>query len=210
MKSEVRPANSLPIQLNLQGRKVLVAGGGVGATRLIFRLLLCGARITVVCSKADQELRMLAADKEIRWIKAPLQISHFNGADLIFSASGSRLKDARVARLARRKKVWVGTCRPDRKGDLHLADFFRRGGLICSLSGAEELPWLSRYLIRRMQRAFGPEWAALVAELRKWKNQATQKAQEQKVLMRGIPRWLRHAKQNRIGRVRKELQRLMR
>lgn len=210
MKSEARAAGSLPIQLHLRDRTVLVAGGGAAAVRLIFRLLRCGAKVIAIAPKADRELQMLAADREIRWIKRTPRLEHLKGVDLLFTATGSRLEDGRAARLARRKKVWVGTCRFDRECDLHLAEFFRRGALTCSMSGPDELPWLDRYLIRRMQRAFGPEWAALVEVLRRWKHRGLQRPEVQKLLMRGIPRWLRDAKKNRLAKVRREMQRLMR
>ena len=56
-----------PLFVDLEGKKVVVVGAGTIAGRRIRTLLDFGARITVIAPEAVDQIRTLAAEKELVW-----------------------------------------------------------------------------------------------------------------------------------------------
>lgn len=58
-----------PMFVDISHWKILVAGGGVIATRRVKTLLKFQAQITVVAPKVTEELQLLAKEKQIKLLK---------------------------------------------------------------------------------------------------------------------------------------------
>jgi uroporphyrin-III C-methyltransferase / precorrin-2 dehydrogenase / sirohydrochlorin ferrochelatase len=56
-----------PLGLKLEGRRVLVVGGGAVATRRVPALLSAGARVVLVSPSLTPALRSLADAGRLRW-----------------------------------------------------------------------------------------------------------------------------------------------
>lgn len=98
--------DSLPITLRLDGRRVLVVGGGHVATRRVLSLLAAGARVTVVSPAATDTLTELADDDTIDWHQRPYERDDLDGAWLVQTATDDRGVDDRVAADAEAAATW--------------------------------------------------------------------------------------------------------
>jgi uroporphyrin-III C-methyltransferase / precorrin-2 dehydrogenase / sirohydrochlorin ferrochelatase len=75
-----------PIGLRLEGRRVLVVGGGTVATRRVPALLDAGADVLLVAPQATPALQSLAYDGRIRWEQRTFRPSDVDGAWLVQAA----------------------------------------------------------------------------------------------------------------------------
>jgi uroporphyrin-III C-methyltransferase/precorrin-2 dehydrogenase/sirohydrochlorin ferrochelatase len=75
--------NLYPMALRLEGRRVLVVGGGAVATRRMPALLSAGARVEVVSPRLTPALRALADQGRIRWNERSFSPEDVRGAWLV-------------------------------------------------------------------------------------------------------------------------------
>jgi len=92
--------------LRLEGRRVLVAGGGAVATRRIPALLDAGADIVLVSPSVTASLEDLAAAGRIRWEPRAYADGDCAGAWLICACTDDPAVNAAVAAAADRQRTW--------------------------------------------------------------------------------------------------------
>jgi precorrin-2 dehydrogenase / sirohydrochlorin ferrochelatase len=82
--------SNYPIMLRLQGKKVVVVGGGKVAERKVSGLLGTGARVIVVSPDATDEIRRLAGDGIIDWQQKSFSEADIKEAFLVFAATNDK------------------------------------------------------------------------------------------------------------------------
>lgn len=99
----------LALFLDLQGRKVLVVGGGPIGTRRAHSMLASGAHVTVVAPEVTDELAVTAhaGDPALTWHARPFTPHDLAGCWLVHIATGDRAVDAAVANAAEAAGVWA-------------------------------------------------------------------------------------------------------
>ncbi|MGN9910459.1 uroporphyrinogen-III C-methyltransferase [Phytohabitans sp. LJ34] len=95
-----------PLALLLQGRRVLVVGGGAVATRRVPALLDAGARVEVVSPHLTPALRALVDAGRVRWSERRFQASDVDGAWLVQVAVDDRAAAAAVSAAALERRVF--------------------------------------------------------------------------------------------------------
>jgi uroporphyrin-III C-methyltransferase/precorrin-2 dehydrogenase/sirohydrochlorin ferrochelatase len=92
--------------LRLDGREVLVVGGGAVATRRVPALLAAGAAVHVVSPAVTASLEDLAAGSRIRWSARGFEAGDCAGAWLVVACAGPSDVNAAVAAEAERDRIW--------------------------------------------------------------------------------------------------------
>ena len=92
--------------LRLQGRRVLVVGGGAVATRRIPALLDVGADIVLVSPAVTASLEDLAAAGRIRWEERAYADGDCAGAWLVCACTDDPAVNAAVAAAAEQQRTW--------------------------------------------------------------------------------------------------------
>ena len=92
--------------LRLQGRRVVVVGGGAVASRRIPALLDAGAEILLVSPKATASLEDLAAAGRIRWAARGYEPGDCAGAWLVCACADSPAVNQAVATAAEAQQTW--------------------------------------------------------------------------------------------------------
>src|ERR1700755_692664 len=92
--------------LRLEGRRVLVAGGGGVASRRVPALLDAGADVLLVSPKVAASLEGLAAAGRIRWAARNYQPGDGDGAWLICACTDAPPVNAAVAAAAEAQRTW--------------------------------------------------------------------------------------------------------
>ncbi|GAA4434743.1 uroporphyrinogen-III C-methyltransferase [Phytohabitans houttuyneae] len=95
-----------PLALLLKGRRVLVVGGGVVATRRVPALLDAGARVEVVSPYLTPALRALADAGRVHWSERRFQASDVDGAWLVQVAVDDPAAAAAVSAAALERRVF--------------------------------------------------------------------------------------------------------
>ena len=91
-----RPVPLLPLGLRLQGRRVVVVGGGPVALRRIGALLGAQAEVTLVSPTAVAALEDLAERGQIQWHRRPYQPGDLQGAWLAMACTADAGVNAQV------------------------------------------------------------------------------------------------------------------
>jgi len=153
-----------PLLLELEGRPVVVVGGGAVGERKVEGLLAVGAAVTVVSPHVTPTLREHAEAGRIAFVERAYREGDLEGAALVFTALGDPRTTATVAAEARRRGIWLNAADDPTHCTFILPAVVRRGPLTISVASGGATPALTRALREYLEAALGTEWAAL-AEL---------------------------------------------
>ncbi|HWG98540.1 MAG TPA: uroporphyrinogen-III C-methyltransferase [Pilimelia sp.] len=98
--------NLYPLGLRLDGRRVLVVGGGAVATRRVPALLDAGARVVLVSPELTPVLHGLAAAGRLEWLPRRFRPADVDGAWLVQVAVDDRAAAEEVSAAAQRRRVF--------------------------------------------------------------------------------------------------------
>ena len=98
--------NGYPLLLDVNGRRVLVVGGGPVAARRVQGLVDAGAQVHVVAPFACEDVWSLATDGTITLHLREFTPSDVEGAWLVQTATGEPTIDQHVARIADTERIW--------------------------------------------------------------------------------------------------------
>ncbi|MFS0702448.1 bifunctional precorrin-2 dehydrogenase/sirohydrochlorin ferrochelatase, partial [Cellulomonas sp. 179-A 4D5 NHS] len=135
--------------LRLTGRRVVVAGGGPVAARLVQDLLVEGPRVLVVAPQLCEALLDMHRWGLVEWRAAEVRAKDLDGAWLVQTATGDRATDAAVAGWAEERRVFCVTSGDVRGGTASTPATTRLGdvlvGVVATAAGsaAERSPHAS-------------------------------------------------------------------
>lgn len=155
---------TLPLQLDLRGRRVLVLGAGGAASRKARILAACGARLEVIAPPDAAGLSALLELPGARYLGAALRAAMLDGVAFVLAASGDPRLDRKAVGLANRRGIPVNVVDDARHSSAHWPAVLRRGPLTVALSSGGEVPALAAVLRGEIARRIGSDWGVL-AEL---------------------------------------------
>lgn len=177
-----------PIELDLNGRAVLVVGLGPVGRRKAKGLVAAGARVIGV----DPAGAVAVDGVEVR--AEPYHADHLRGVCLAVAAGPAEV-NRRVVADARAAGVWVNSAGGPGSGDFTLPAVWRDGGLTLTVATAGASPALAAALRDRAAGALGPAAAGLAATLAELRPEVFARVADPDARRRlladwGDPRWL--------------------
>lgn len=151
-----------PIQLDLQGRRCLVVGGGAVGTRKAGTLHACGAEVVVVSPEATAELAAWAAAGRVQWHRRAYDDTDLEGVFLAVGATDDELLNRRLSAEARRRGVLCNIADRPELCDFILPALVQRGDLVITVSTSGKSPALAKRLRRELEQRYGEEYAVLL------------------------------------------------
>jgi precorrin-2 dehydrogenase / sirohydrochlorin ferrochelatase len=130
------------------------------ATRKVGRLLRAGAEVVVVSPEVRPELAGMDVEIQHR----PYEYGDLEGANLAFTAAGSREVNAAVTGEAKERGVPINVADRPSEGDFAVPSTLRRGRLQVAVSTGGASPTLAQRVRNELEESFGPEWAGVVEE----------------------------------------------
>lgn len=163
---EPRTSNLLSVELNLEGRNVLVVGGGRIALRKVKTLLPTGARITVVAPQFDPEFENLISKGESRphcshfiaLKNRPYEPLDLRGIFMVFICTDQPAVNAQVSNDARARRILVNNACDYLDGDFIVParmDFGENIAVTVSTQG--RAPSLAKKLKQKILAEWGKE-----------------------------------------------------
>lgn len=135
---------TLPVALNLEGRNVLVLGGGDEAEDKIGKLLGAGARVTLVAERTGETLQRAARQRRLIWFARSFVTSDLQSVQLVMLTE----QDVGLARtlkaLQQRHAFWLCAVDQPDYSDLFLVSLVQRGPLQIGISTGGGAPLLAR------------------------------------------------------------------
>ena len=160
----------LPVFLKLEGRKVLVVGGGAVAESKIQTLLAARALVSVVAP----EVRETIVATRVRVLRRPFAPADVDGAWLVVAAAPPEV-NRQVLAAAEARGVFVNAVDDPAHGSAYLGGVLRRGGVTIAVSTDGKAPALTGLLREALEAALpedAAEWVTAAAALREEQKRA--------------------------------------
>ncbi len=175
-----RASSLFSIELNLEGRNVLVVGGGRIALRKVKTLLPTGARITVVAPQFDPEFHSLEQSAKgddnvafpnasdltpVTLINRPYEPLDLRGVFMVFICTDQPAVNAQVSNDARARRILVNNACDYLDGDFIVPARMNFGeNIAVTVSTQGRAPSLAKKLKQKIQTSWGADLSQLERE----------------------------------------------
>ena len=153
----------LPLFLNLDGRTVLLVGGGEVAARKHALLASAGARVRVVAPELGATLAALAATGALEHRARRFVPADLDGAWLAIAATADAAVNRAVAGAARERRILVNVVDAPEPSSAILPAIIDRSPLVIAVSSSGAAPELARHVRRQIEAALDESLGALAA-----------------------------------------------
>lgn len=164
-----------PIFVELEGRRVLVVGGGAVAAQKMRNLHSAGPSITVIAPELKEEMREYHAEAQFSWTERGYESGDVDGYDLVMVATDDGLVNRQVSSEARERRIWVNAADDIPNCDFILPSMVRRGSLVLCASTGGGSPALARRVRETLEDVFEPWWADLAELLKAVRNETRER-----------------------------------
>lgn len=151
-------SNFYPLSLDLEGRKVLVVGGGRVALRKVNTLLSFKARVHLVSPEALPQLEELAREGKITCHQEKYRREFLQGCLLVIGATNDQDINREIARDARRENIPVNVADNPEHCTFMVPALVKRGPLTISISTEGKSPALAARIRRDLETRYGKEY----------------------------------------------------
>lgn len=159
-----------PLFLQLEGRPVIVLGGGAVAERKVGGLLQAGAQVTVVAPQLTKNLAAWAGARRIKHRRRRYRPGDLTGFILAFAATDDESTNAQIAQEAEEHNLLVNVADRPQLCSFILPSVLSRGDLVVAVSTSGKSPALAKKIREDLEAYFGPEYEEylqLIARVRK-------------------------------------------
>lgn len=134
---------SYPIMLNIEGKAVVVVGGGLIAYRKVTGLLQAGAYITVISPGIHSKIEQLFIENKISWKNKSFEPVDLDSALIVIAATNSEIVNTFVASSAGKHQLVNIVDNPE-LSTFHVPAKLTRGDLTISVATGGGSPTLSK------------------------------------------------------------------
>lgn len=188
-----------PLFIKMDGRKVMVIGGGSVALRKIRILTDYGADIRIISGEVRDELKMLAEAGRLEWQKENLTEKHLSELDeafLVICASNDETVNVMAADYCQKRHILVDCAKPGENSDCVFPSVVRRGNVVVGISTSGGVPALTKHLREKIEAVI-PEWYSdFEGTLRDKRRQLKQSDLSQAERRQSLRQWI--AKEEKI------------
>jgi precorrin-2 dehydrogenase/sirohydrochlorin ferrochelatase len=156
-----------PVNLDLQGRSVVVVGAGSVGFRKLKGLLEAGAKLKVIDPDPPFPVKRLAARKKISWIKRAYRTGDLGKAFVAVAATDDREVNRKIQAEAEKKKILLNIVDKPEFCTFTLPARLNRGEFMVTVSTGGSAPGFAKKVRERLEKVFGPEYGKLVASMAK-------------------------------------------
>lgn len=157
-----------PLFMDIEGKPCLVVGGGAIAEQKVLSLLDCGARVTVISPDLTPALQSLSAD-ELIWKQRNYASGDVDGYLLVICATDDTLVNGQVFREAETRNIPSNVVDVPPLCRFIVPSIVRQGHLCIAVSTGGTSPTMARQIRRTLEKQFGPEYAALLELLGRYR-----------------------------------------
>jgi siroheme synthase-like protein len=175
-----------PVSLSLDGRRVVVVGGGQVATRRIRELISTGARVEVVSPEVSDEIAAWGDQGQVTVARRPFEAGDVNGAWLCVAATDDPAVNRSVVVTAEGAHCFVSAAGDGPASSARPMSVLRRGDLEVAVGTSGQAPGAATWVCRQLATVVGPEYGVLVDLVAEARAQAGPGADWQAALDSGI------------------------
>ncbi len=154
-----RPCTYYPVLLNLEGKEVVIVGGGRVAERKVNSLVESGAKVVVISPEVTRAIEGLSDRGKILLRRREFLPSDLDGAWLVISATDDPFTQKQVFKEASGRRLFCNVVDQPELCSFIVPSVVRRGSLCISISTGGKSPALAKGLRKRIEGDFGQHWA---------------------------------------------------
>lgn len=154
-----------PIFLELDGRRVVLVGGGAVAVRKAHSLLDAGARLVVVALKPSDAITRLCTDQGAELIRARYSKQYIAGAVLVVAATDDQKVNEQVYRDCQALEILCNVVDVPALCDFFVPAVVKRGDLQIAIGTEGYCPAYAGHLRKKLEATFGTEHGQFLSEL---------------------------------------------
>lgn len=143
----------IPIMIELEGKRVVIVGGGRIAKRKLSGLLDSGAELTVISPVAAPEIAEWAEEGKINWKQKNFEPTDAEDAFMMVIATDDPAVNAE-ARKAAHPHCLVNASAEAKAGNIHFPAHVKRGKLSIAVSTNGASPMLAKKIKQELQAQF--------------------------------------------------------
>ena len=147
-----------PIFVKLQGRLVVVVGGGEIAAGKIEGVLRAGARVRVIAPEIHASFAEPIRSRKIEWLPRKCAAGDLDGATLVIAATSAPGVNASVFREAEARGILCNAVDDIENCHFYYGSIVQRGDLQIAISTNGKSPALAQRLRQELEQQFGPEY----------------------------------------------------
>ena len=147
-----------PIYLDIEGRNVVIIGGGSVCARKAETMMKYGARVTIVSPEFTEEIEQWLRDGAVQGRRKPYEEADLSGASIVIASTDDQCVNARVARDCRRRRIPVNVVDVTHLCEFIVPAIVESGSIQIAVSTGGKSPALARTLKEDLQRFVGPEY----------------------------------------------------
>ncbi|HLJ25263.1 MAG TPA: bifunctional precorrin-2 dehydrogenase/sirohydrochlorin ferrochelatase [Candidatus Angelobacter sp.] len=154
-----------PIFLKLEGRKVLIAGGGRVAEEKIYAVLRSAKDVTVVAPKISAQIRAWAEAGLVQHIAGEYQAGMAAGFFLVIACTDSEAVNRQIYEEAQQAGVLCNAVDDPGYCDFYAPAVVSRGDFQIAISTGGNSPALAQRVRKKLEVEFGPEYESWIGWL---------------------------------------------
>jgi siroheme synthase-like protein len=147
-----------PIFVKLEGRLIVVVGGGTIAEGKIPGVLTAGARIRLIAPSITPQIAAWVRFGKIDWLPKEFEAEDLNGAFLVIAATSVPGVNETVFREAEARGILCNAVDDIEHCHFYYGAVVQRGDLQIAISTNGKSPALAQRLRRELETEFGPEY----------------------------------------------------
>jgi uroporphyrin-III C-methyltransferase / precorrin-2 dehydrogenase / sirohydrochlorin ferrochelatase len=154
-----------PIFAKLQGRRVIVVGGGSIAAGKIPGLLQAQARVRVIAPQINAQISEWVDAGKIEWIAKEFEARDLQGAQLVIAATSIPAVNAAVFQAADARGIFCNAVDDIANCHFYYGSIVQRGDLQIAISTNGKSPALAQRLRKELEQQYPGEYAAWLDSL---------------------------------------------
>jgi uroporphyrin-III C-methyltransferase / precorrin-2 dehydrogenase / sirohydrochlorin ferrochelatase len=154
-----------PMFVKLQGRQVVVVGGGSIATSKIPGLLLARAYVRVLAPQVNVQIADWVRGGEIDWVAKEFETGDLQGAHLVIAATSLPHVNANVFQAAEARGIFCNAVDDIENCHFYYGSIVQRGDLQIAISTNGKSPALAQRLRKELETQYPVEYADWVDSL---------------------------------------------
>jgi uroporphyrin-III C-methyltransferase/precorrin-2 dehydrogenase/sirohydrochlorin ferrochelatase len=154
-----------PIFVKLQGRPVVVVGGGNIAAGKIPGLLQAQARVKVIAPEVNSQVSAWVDNAEIGWSAKEFEPADLQDASLVIAATSIPAVNAAVFQAAEARGIFCNAVDDIANCHFYYGSIVQRGDLQIAISTNGKSPALAQRLRKELEQQYPAEYAAWLGSL---------------------------------------------
>ncbi len=150
-----------PIFCDVQGKNVLVVGGGNVALRKVSLLLEAAARVTVGAQTLCGDMVRLVEQGKVQYLEGAYCHAWLAGKCLVVAATSIREVNVRIAQDGAALGLWVNVVDDPGLSSFHVPAIVDRSPVVIAISSSGVAPVLARRLREKLESSLDHSWGSL-------------------------------------------------